>query len=226
MVVRFVPLLSLQTMSETTRTLSPLDHWLSRVGDGLKTLSAAGESQRPAPTAQGAVLSAAERMEAAALMRVNHAGEVAAQGLYHGQALVARNPAIRRQLLEAAKEEQDHLQWCASRLQQLGDGPSRLTPLWYAGSAAIGVLAGLRGDAASLGFVAETERQVSAHLDEHLQRLPPADTDSRAVVAAMKADEERHGESALAAGGQLPPEPVRGLMRLVAQVMKAGAARI
>ncbi|MDO9451447.1 MAG: 2-polyprenyl-3-methyl-6-methoxy-1,4-benzoquinone monooxygenase, partial [Stagnimonas sp.] len=159
------------------------------------------------------------------LMRVNHAGEVAAQGLYHGQALMARDPVIRQQLLAAAREEQDHLHWCAERLQELGDGPSRLTPLWYAGSAAIGALAGLRSDAVSLGFVAETERQVSAHLGEHLQRLPAGDAASRAVVQAMKTDEERHGQEALDAGGKLPPVPVRGLMRLVADVMKFGAAR-
>lgn len=212
--------------SSASRPLSPLDQLLSRVGDGLKTLSSVGDRQRPQPEAPAQVLSASERAAAAVLMRVNHAGEVAAQGLYHGQALVARDPAIRRQLLEAAREEQDHLQWCAARLAELGDGPSKLTPLWYAGSAAIGALAGLRGDAVSLGFVAETERQVSAHLGEHLQRLPAADLASRAVVTAMKRDEERHGQSALDAGGQLPPAPVRGLMQLVATVMKFGAARI
>jgi len=213
-------------MTDTTRSLSPLDHLLARAGDGLKALSTVGDSHRPAPVAASGDLSATERAAAAALMRVNHAGEVAAQGLYHGQALVARDPAIRRQLLEAAKEEQDHLQWCATRLAELGDGPSKLTPLWYAGSAAIGVVAGLRGDAASLGFVAETERQVSVHLDEHLHRLPEADTASRAVVQAMKADEERHGQSALDAGGLLPPAPVRGLMQMMARVMKFSAARI
>ena len=212
-------------MIDTTRSLSPLDHLLARAGDGLKALSALGDSHRPAPGVASHALSAVERSEAAALMRVNHAGEVAAQGLYHGQALVARDPAIRRQLLAAAQEEQDHLQWCATRLQELGDGPSKLAPLWYAGSAAIGVVAGLRGDAASLGFMAETERQVSAHLEEHLHRLPEADAASRAVVQAMKADEERHGQSALDAGGQLPPAPVRGLMQLVAGVMKFSAAR-
>jgi 3-demethoxyubiquinol 3-hydroxylase len=213
-------------MTETTRPLSPLDQLLSRVGDGLKTLATSGAPHRPRPQATGTLLSTAEQAQAAALMRVNHAGEVAAQGLYHGQALVARNPEIRRQLLEAAKEEQDHLQWCAERLVELGDGPSKLSPLWYAGSAAIGVMAGLRGDAASLGFVAETERQVSAHLSEHLERLPVADAASRAVVQAMKDDEERHGQSALDAGGALPPPPVRRLMQAVAQVMKFGAARI
>lgn len=213
-------------MSDTTRLHSPLDQLLARVGDGLRTLSNVGEAHRPRPLAAGGELSEAERKAAASLMRVNHAGEVAAQGLYHGQALVARDPAIRRQLLDAAKEEQDHLNWCSERLQELGDGPSKLSPVWYAGSAAIGALAGLRGDAVSLGFVAETERQVSAHLGEHLQQLPEADHASRAVVQAMKTDEERHGQSALDAGGTLPPAPVRGLMRLVAQVMKFGAARV
>ena len=214
-------------MSETTRTLSPLDHWLARAGDGLKAFGAAsGAAHRPRPQAASGALSPDERRAAAALMRVNHAGEVAAQGLYHGQALVARDPALRRQLLAAAKEEKDHLHWCAERLQELGDGPSKLDPLWYAGSAAIGVLAGLRNDAVSLGFVAETERQVSAHLGEHLERLPAQDAASRAVVQAMKVDEERHGQSALDAGGVLPPAPVRRLMQAVAGVMKFGAARV
>ncbi len=213
-------------MTDTTRKLSPLDQLLARAGDGLKALTGVGEQHRPRPMAASGELSAAERRQAAALMRVNHAGEVAAQGLYHGQALVARDPALRRQLLDAAKEEQDHLHWCAERLQELGDAPSKLSPLWYAGSAAIGAVAGLRNDAASLGFVAETERQVSAHLGEHLQRLPKQDAASRAVVEAMKTDEERHGQSALDAGGVLPPAPVRGLMRLVAGVMKFGAARV
>lgn len=216
-------------MTDTTRALSPLDQLLARAGDGLKALAGgghAGGTQRARPLADEAELTAAERRQAAALMRVNHAGEVAAQGLYHGQALMARDPAIRQQLLAAAKEEQDHLDWCAARLKELGDGPSKLTPLWYAGSAAIGAVAGLRGDAASLGFVAETERQVSAHLGEHLQRLPEADAASRVVVQAMKADEERHGQSALDAGGTLPPAPVRGLMGAVAQLMKFAAARV
>lgn len=213
-------------MTAPSRHHSPLDQLLARVGDGLKTLARVGEHQRPRPAGEAGPLNEDERRQAAALMRVNHAGEVAAQGLYHGQAMVARTPELRQQLLEAAKEEQDHLHWCATRLGELGDGPSKLSPLWYAGSAAIGALAGLRGDAVSLGFVAETERQVSAHLDEHLHRLPAQDAASRAVVQAMKTDEERHGQQALDAGGQLPPEPVRGLMRLVAGVMKFGAARV
>ncbi len=213
------------TTGPTPRQHSALDQLLASFGDGLKSLAAAGEAHRPRPQAAEQTLSEPDRAAAAALMRVNHAGEVAAQGLYHGQALLARDPVVRQQLLAAAREEQDHLHWCAERLQALGDGPSRLTPLWYGASAAIGALAGLRSDAVSLGFVAETERQVSAHLGEHLERLPAADQASRAVVQAMQTDEERHGREALDAGGALPPAPVRALMRAVAQVMKFSAAR-
>lgn len=213
-------------MTDTTRTLSPLDRLLAQAGDGLKTLAGVAGEGRASPAATEAELNEGERRQSSALMRINHAGEVAAQGLYHGQALVARNATLRGQLLEAAREEQDHLRWCDQRLRALGSRPSLLTPFWYGASAAIGVLAGLKGDAASLGFVAETERQVSAHLGDHLTRLPATDAASRAVVQAMKTDEERHGQAALDAGGTLPPEPVRGVMRLVAGVMKFGAARI
>lgn len=213
-------------MPSNTRQYSAADRLISRFADGLRLLDGTSSSARPTPSATDAALSDAERRHAAKLMRVNHAGEVAAQGLYHGQALVARDPLIRRQLLEAAGEERDHLQWCAQRLAELGDGPSKLSPLWYAGSAAIGVVAGLSGDSRSLGFVAETERQVSSHLADHLQSLPEADARSRAVVGVMKADEERHGEAALHAGGILPPAPIRRLMQAVAGLMKFGAARI
>ena len=212
-------------MTEPVRQYSPADRLIGRFADGLRAL-APESRRRPAPAAAETELSEAERQQAASLMRVNHAGEVAAQGLYHGQALVARDPELRRQLLDAAREERDHLAWCAERLDQLRDGPSKLSPLWYAGSVTIGALAGLAGDRRSLGFVAETERQVSAHLDEHLQRLPEADARSRAVVQAMKADEERHGAEALEAGGALPPPPVRGLMRVVAGLMKSAASRL
>lgn len=174
------------------------------------------------PAAGGA---AEARRESARLMRVNHAGEVAAQGLYHGQALTARSEDTRRHLLVAAEEEQRHLEWCEQRLQELGDAPSRLRPLWYGASYLMGAVAGLFGDRWSLGFVAETERQVSEHLDEHLQRLPPEDCQSRAVLTAMRADEQRHGDEATERGGAALPAPVRGLMRQVARVMKAGAYR-
>jgi ubiquinone biosynthesis monooxygenase Coq7 len=212
-------------MTDSVRHYSSADRLIQRFADGLRALSPAEEA-RPLPVAAApGPLSEEERKAAADLMRINHAGEVAAQGLYHGQALVAREPELRRHLLEAAREERDHLQWCAERLRQLQDHPSRLSPFWYAGSVAIGALAGLSGDRKSLGFVAETERQVSAHLQDHLRRLPESDQASRAVVQAMKADEERHGAEALAAGGALPPAPVRGLMRAVAGVMKFGATR-
>lgn len=168
---------------------------------------------------------AAARREAANLMRVNHAGEVAAQGLYQGQALTARDEGTRRHLLAAAEEEQAHLQWCEQRLGELGDHPSRLRPLWYGASYAMGAVAGLFGDRWSLGFVAETERQVAEHLDEHLQRLPVEDHKSREVLKSMRADEQRHGLEAERRGGAPLPAPVRGLMRRVAGMMKAGAYR-
>lgn len=180
----------------------------------------------PAVGVVDAMLGARQKSHAAGLMRVNHAGEVAAQALYQGQALVARSPRIRAQLLGAAEEERAHLHWCASRLSELGDRPSRLSPLWYAGSFAIGALAGLAGDAASLGFVEETERQVAEHLEQHKRQLPAGDARSRAVVSAMQRDEERHGANAAAAGARPLPWPVQALMRRVAGVMKFGAYRI
>jgi len=152
-------------------------------------------------------------------MRVNHSGEVAAQGLYHGQALTARRPEIRRQMLEAARDEGDHLAWCHDRLRELGSGPSVLNPLWYAGSLAIGALAGAAGDRISLGFVAETERQVEGHLEDHLSRLPQDDERSRAILDQMKTDEIAHADAATDAGGMDLPMPVRRLMRLTAGVM-------
>jgi ubiquinone biosynthesis monooxygenase Coq7 len=172
-----------------------------------------------------AALPDAERRHAAGLMRVNHAGEVAAQALYKGQALASRDPAVRGHLLEAADEERAHLQWCEQRLAELGEKPSLLQPLWYAGSFAMGAAAGLAGDRWSLGFVEETEKQVAEHLEDHLQRLPAEDARSRAVVEAMRADEQRHGQEARQLGGRPLPAPVRGLMRRIAGVMKAAAYR-
>lgn len=206
------------------RRYSPTDELLMRLGDGLSALL----GRMPAPprsAAADATLQDAARQEAANLMRVNHAGEVAAQGLYHGQALTARSQETRNHLLAAAEDEQTHLDWCEQRLRELGDGPSRLRPLWYGASFAIGAAAGLLGDRWSLGFVAETERQVSEHLGEHLQRLPPEDRKSREVLQAMRRDEQRHGREAEDRGGAPLPEPVRGLMRHVARVMKEGAYR-
>jgi ubiquinone biosynthesis monooxygenase Coq7 len=152
-------------------------------------------------------------------MRINHAGEVAAQALYHGQALTARNPAIRETLRQAADEEGDHLAWCDERLRELGSRPSLLNPVWYAGSFAIGALAGACGDRVSLGFLVETERQVEGHLEDHLARWPAADTRSRRVLEEMKRDEVRHGDTAQAAGAAELPAPVKLLMKLTSRVM-------
>ena len=156
-------------------------------------------------------------------MRVNHVGEVCAQALYFGQAAVAREEGLRRQMLDAAAEETDHLAWCGERLQQLASRPSLLNPLWYAGAWTIGAGAGVIGDRLSLGFVVETERQVEAHLGEHLQRLPGQDARSRAIVTRMKDDEARHAEQALAAGARTLPPPIPALMRFASNVMKAVA---
>lgn len=156
-------------------------------------------------------------------MRVNHAGEVAAQALYHGQALVARNPRVREELLAAGREETDHLAWTQTRLAELGSRPSLLDPLWYAGSFAIGVAAGLAGDRTSLGFIEETERQVEGHLDTHLEQLPETDARSRAIVEQMRSDEIAHGRKANELGAAALPLPVRRLMRATARVMTRSA---
>jgi ubiquinone biosynthesis monooxygenase Coq7 len=159
-------------------------------------------------------------------MRINHVGEVCAQALYFGQAIVARDPATRAHLLHAAQEETDHLAWCADRLDELDSRPSLLNPLWYAGSYAIGSLAGLRGDGWNLGFVVETERQVEAHLDEHLQTLPQADLRSRDILHAMKADEARHAREAEQAGARRLPAAVAALMAGASKLMKVVAYRV
>ncbi|HEV2703465.1 MAG TPA: 2-polyprenyl-3-methyl-6-methoxy-1,4-benzoquinone monooxygenase [Steroidobacteraceae bacterium] len=201
-----------------------LDPFIAAADRALRALAAPAHASRPYPGHAGAAtLDETQRHESAALMRVNHAGEVAAQALYHGQALAARSSATRELLLKAAREEADHLGWCEQRLRELGARPSLLNPLWYAGSFAIGTVAAAFGDGASLGFVAETERQVEGHLDEHLRRLPPADSTSRAVVDAMRDDEIAHAGAARAAGAVELPGVVRGLMRGTAKVMTASA---
>jgi ubiquinone biosynthesis monooxygenase Coq7 len=168
-----------------------------------------------------------ERREAAALMRVNHVGEVCAQALYTGQALASQDPALRAQLAEASREETDHLAWTQQRLKDLKDRPSLLNPLWYAGAFAIGYAAGkLGGDKVSLGFVVETERQVEAHLQSHMDRLPAADSASRAIVAQMKADEMAHAQMAMKAGAVELPGPVKSLMQLASKVMTTVAHRV
>ncbi len=185
-------------------------------------------AQRPYPGQQAAdvVMQAPARNHAAGLMRINHVGEVCAQGLYFGQAAVARDPATRQHLLEAAQEETDHLAWCAQRLRELDSRPSLFNPLWYAGSYSIGLLAGLRGDGWNLGFVVETERQVEAHLDEHLVELPAEDLRSRAILAVMKEDEARHADHAEQAGARTLPFPIPSVMALASKVMKGVAYRL
>jgi ubiquinone biosynthesis monooxygenase Coq7 len=180
-------------------------------------------AEKGAQASSPAPLTEIEKRESAALMRVNHAGEIAAQALYHGQALVARSAATRQLLLKAADEETDHLAWCETRLKELESRPSLLNPPWYAGSFAIGAAAALLGDRTSLGFVVETERQVEGHLDEHLMRLPPDDARSRAILQTMRTDEIAHGLSAKAAGGVELPSPVRFLMRNTARLMTSAA---
>lgn len=198
-----------------------LDRLLVQADLGLRAAFGRQNAGRPSP-ADGLpdrLADEVERRRAAGLMRVNHAGEVAAQGLYHGQSLTARSPDTRAAMARAAREEGDHLAWCRTRLDELGAGPSLLDPLWYAGALAIGVAAGLAGDRYSYGFMAETERQVEGHLDDQLSRLPAADARSRAILEAMRTDEVGHAASAVAAGGAELPLPVRGLMRAAARVM-------
>jgi ubiquinone biosynthesis monooxygenase Coq7 len=194
----------------------------------LRTLTGIARSSRPVPghDLPEAVLSDHERRTAAGLMRVNHTGEVCAQALYSAQATVTRDPAIAARFATAAREEEDHLAWTQARLAELDDRPSLLNPLWYAGSFAIGAIAGLVGDRVNLGFVVETERQVEEHLTTHLDRLPESDAKSRAIVDAMRADEARHGAMAYEAGASGLPPPVPTLMRAAANVMKALAYRV
>jgi len=208
---------------------TPLDAILTLADNALRTVFASHHPQRACP--QGpiadATLSENDRREAAALMRVNHVGEVCAQALYTGQMLASRDAALREKLAEASREETDHLAWTAQRLRELNDRRSLLTPLWYLGAFGIGLAAGtLAGDRVSLGFVVETERQVEAHLQSHLDRLPPSDLASRAIVAQMKDDEVRHAVDAQKAGGVELPSPVKGLMRMAAKVMTTVAHRL
>jgi ubiquinone biosynthesis monooxygenase Coq7 len=197
-----------------------LDRALRAVG------SVAASGRSPAAALPEAALDAAERKHAGALMRVNNVGEVCAQALYHGQAATARDAGTRAHLERAALEEGEHLAWTAERLRELGARPSLLNPVWYAGSFALGALAGRFGDPVSLGFVAETEAQVERHLDDQISKLPPADSRSRAILAAMRDDEIRHGNDARLAGGITLPLPARLAMRAAAKVMTTTAYRI
>lgn len=204
------------------RRLSPLDHVIIGFDGALRTVFGEPETtERANPTAgiEEAPLSEGERKVSGCLMRVNHAGEVAAQALYQGQALTAHLPVVRKALERAALEENDHLAWCRQRVQELGTHTSYLDPFWYGGSLAMGALAGAAGDKWSLGFVAETEHQVIQHLDGHLDRLSTQDGRSRAILEQMKKDETHHATVALEAGGEELPFPVRTLMRMVSKVM-------
>jgi ubiquinone biosynthesis monooxygenase Coq7 len=205
--------------------LSPLDRILAVADHALRALDGTPQASRPKPVEAraGARLDDAERRHAGALMRVDHVGEVCAQALYSAQALATSDPALRGQFEKAAGEETDHLAWTAERLNELGARPSLLNPLWYAGAFAIGLVAGRAGDATSLGFLVETERQVERHLDSHLDRLPANDHASRAIVAQMKADEAGHAIAAENAGAQRLAAPIRWAMRGAAWVMTATA---
>ncbi|MCS4236265.1 2-polyprenyl-3-methyl-6-methoxy-1,4-benzoquinone monooxygenase [Stenotrophomonas rhizophila] len=211
-----------------TRQITPLDHLLTEAQRALDTVFGNPPASRPYPAeaTPDVQMGRAERRHAAGLMRINHVGEVCAQGLYFGQAAVAREAATRAHLLEAAQEETDHLAWCAQRLGELDSRPSLFNPLWYAGSYTIGTLAGLRGDGWNLGFVVETERQVEAHLDEHLGTLPPADLRSREILKVMKIDEARHADHAEHAGARKLPFPIPSVMALASAVMKGIAYRV
>jgi ubiquinone biosynthesis monooxygenase Coq7 len=221
------------------RTLSPIELAIAAAARGLATLSGEATALRPRPEAKSPdvnqtplsqqrspQLSPQAAVESAALMRVNHVGEICAQALYEAQALGARDPRLKEAFLVAAREEVDHLAWTRTRIEELGGRPSLLNPLWYAGSFGIGLLASLAGDRASLGFMAETERQVEEHLNGHLDRLPQEDVTSRAIVQEMRDDEARHAHTAVELGGAEMPFPLRLAMRLAARVMTLTAQRI
>jgi ubiquinone biosynthesis monooxygenase Coq7 len=215
-------------MGSNARMTRLLDSVLTTADSTLRTLFAKPQATRaaPGPLTPAGPLTDTERQEAGALMRVNHVWEVCAQALYTAQAAVTRDPGLRQHFDEAAREETDHLAWTRQRLDELGAHASVLNPLWYLGAFGLGLVAGRLGDAWSLGFVAETERQVEAHLDGHLDRLPAGDTASRAVVQQMKIDEGRHATQAWSAGARELPPPAKALMRAAARVMTTVAHRI
>jgi ubiquinone biosynthesis monooxygenase Coq7 len=206
-----------------------VDRFILEFDTALRSVVGGANAARPTPGSEVGVatpLDAAERKHAAGLMRVNHVGEVCAQALYQSQKLVARNSQIQEMLNHSGQEEMDHLAWCETRLKELGSHTSYLNPLWYAGSFAIGLAAGLAGDKWSLGFVAETEKQVEDHLESHLQKLPEADQRSRAIVDQMRIDEIAHGQAALHAGGISLPEPIQRIMQAMSKLMTTTAYKI
>jgi len=212
--------------------MNPLDRLICEIDTGLRTLFATPYAERslPQPAAVApsltdnvpqSELSIAEKRESARLMRINHVGEVCAQALYQGQAMMARTPQIHALLEQAAREEKDHLAWCQTRITELNGATSRLTPLFYAGSFALGAVSGLLGDKWSMGFLVETERQVEAHLSEHLKRLPENDQRSRQIIETMRTDEIHHAQTGLENGAVALPPPVKAAMRGVSKVMTA-----
>lgn len=204
------------------RKLTPIDNVILGMDNAVRTIFGqplVTERPNPADAHDETELDEKERDLVGRLMRINHAGEVSAQGLYQGQAVTARLPEVRERMERAAMEENDHLEWCERRAKEMGTHVSYLNPLWYAGSFAIGALAGAVGDKWSLGFVVETEHQVCRHLDEHLEQVPPKDEKTRAVLEQMKEDEAHHATVALHAGGASFPEPVKKLMQLTSKVM-------
>ncbi len=205
-----------------------MDALLTTVDTALRTLFVKPHAAQACPTLpdRATELNEDEKRRSAGLMRVNHVGEVCAQALYTAQAFATKNAALRAHFTRACVEETDHLAWTAQRLEELGSRPSLLNPLWYAGAFGLGLLAGRLGDPVSLGFVEETEMQVGAHLQSHLERLPPGDHASRAIVAQMHDDELRHAQDAHAAGAMALPQPVKELMRVAAKVMTTVAQRI
>jgi ubiquinone biosynthesis monooxygenase Coq7 len=212
----------MSTSRPSARTLSAIDLVLAEIDHALRTVSAAnpgGSTPSPADAVPEAELNAAEQRHAAGLMRINHSGEVCAQALYRGQALTAKSPATRADMKAAAREEEDHLDWCQQRLDDLDAHPSRLNPVWYAASFALGAGAGLVGDRLGLGFVAATEDQVCEHLRDHLDQLPDQDDRSRALVTRMLADEAAHAHRARRAGALTFPGPVKAAMTLASRLM-------
>ena len=206
--------------------MSKVDELIGVFDRGLRAVTGVTEAKREAPAAEEGELTDAERRHAAALMRVNHVGEVCAQALYEGQALTARKPEVREALREAAAEEVDHLAWCRERIDELGGRTSVLAPFFYGASMAVGVATGALGDRLSLGFVAATEDQVTAHLDRHLEALPAADAKSRAILEAMRTDESRHGVNAQKGGGIEFPPLVRQAMTLLSRAMTETTYRV
>lgn len=216
--------MTMQTRSEYNWS----DRCLIEVERALRTLFAEPSAERdnPAGALPDTALNEAQRRHLAGLMRINHVGEICAQALYSGQSLTTRDLSVRTHMLTAAQEETDHLAWCAQRLEELGDRPSVLNPLWYGGAFTIGAVAGALGDPLSLGFVVETERQVEAHLQDHLEQLAPEDERTRRILEQMQADEVRHAETARAAGGVALPPPLPWMMAIASRFMKAVAYRI